>query len=59
MNDPGIKKSKNLHGKKDLDRLWMEHFAYALHKNGALDDSQYRKILVLIERELNRKYGGK
>ena len=54
-----MRKSSNIKGKKDLDRLWMEHFAYALRKNEALDDSQYRKILVLIDRDLIRKYGGK
>ena len=39
------------------DRLWLEHFANALH-NTVFND-EYRKLLRLIDRELTRKYKGK
>ena len=41
---------------KDLDRVWLEHFAQAIYKNGLLDDRQYRKLLSMIDRELARMY---
>ena len=41
---------------KELDRLWLEHFARAIYKNGLLDDRQYRKLLSMIDRELARMY---
>ena len=41
---------------KELDRLWLEHFARAIHKNDILDDRQYRKLLSMIDRELARMY---
>ena len=40
------------------DRLWLEHFANALHKT-VFNDDEYRKLLRLIDRELSRKYKGK
>ena len=40
------------------DRLWLEHFANALHKT-VFNDDEYRKLLRLIDRELARKYKGK
>lgn len=41
---------------KELDRLWLEHFARAIYKNGLLDDKQYKKLLSMIDRELARIY---
>ena len=41
---------------KELDRLWLEHFARAIYKNGLLDDKQYKKLLSMIDRELVRMY---
>lgn len=41
---------------KELDRLWLEHFARAIYKNGLLDDKQYKKLLSMIDRELARMY---
>ena len=41
---------------KDLDRVWLEHFARAIYKNGLLNDRQYRKLLSMIDRELARMY---
>ena len=41
---------------KELDRLWLEHFARAIYKNGLLDDKQYKKLLSMIDRELKRMY---
>lgn len=40
------------------DRLWLEHFANALHHT-VFNDEEYRKLLRLIDRELARKYKGK
>ncbi len=40
------------------DRLWLEHFANALHHR-VFNDEEYRKPLQLIDRELSRKYKGK
>ena len=40
------------------DRLWLEHFANALH-NTVFDDEEYRKLLRMIDRELSQKYKGK
>ena len=40
------------------DRLWLEHFANALHHR-VFNDEEYRKLLQLIDRELSRKYKGK
>lgn len=40
------------------DRLWLEHFANALH-NTVFNDEEYRKLLRMIDRELSRKYKGK
>ena len=40
------------------DRLWLEHFANALH-NTVFNDDEYRKLMRLIDRELSRKYKGK
>lgn len=41
---------------KELDRLWLEHFARAIYKNGLIDDKQYKKLLSMIDRELARMY---
>lgn len=41
---------------KDLDRVWLEHFARAIYKNGLLNDRQYKKLLSMIDRELVRMY---
>ena len=41
---------------KELDRLWLEHLARAIYKNGILDEKQYRKLLSMIDRELARMY---
>ena len=41
-----------------IGRLWLEHFANALH-NTVFNDDEYRKLLRLIDRELARKYKGK
>lgn len=41
---------------KELDRVWLEHFARAIYKNGFLDNKQYRKLLSMIDRELARMY---
>ena len=40
----------------ELDRVWLEHFARAIYKNGVIDDRQYRKLLSMIDRELKRMY---
>ncbi len=40
----------------ELDRVWLEHFARAIYKNGLFDDRQYRKLLSMIDRELVRMY---
>ena len=40
------------------DRLWLEHFANALHHR-VFNDEEYRKLMRLIDRELSRKYKGK
>ena len=40
------------------DRLWLEHFANALHHT-VFNDDEYRKLMRLIDRELSRKYKGK
>ena len=40
----------------ELDRVWLEHFARAIYKNGLFDDRQYRKLLSMIDRELARMY---
>ena len=41
---------------QNLDRVWLEHFARAIYKNGLFDDRQYRKLLSMIDRELARMY---
>lgn len=41
---------------QNLDRVWLEHFARAIYKNGLFDDRQYRKLLSMIDRELKRMY---
>ena len=41
---------------KELDRVWLEHFARAIYKNGLIDDKQYKKLLSMIDRELARMY---
>ncbi|WP_316630409.1 hypothetical protein [uncultured Ruminococcus sp.] len=41
---------------QNLDRVWLEHFARAIYKNGVIDDRQYRKLLSMIDRELARMY---
>lgn len=38
-----------------LDRLWLEHFARAIYKEGLLDDSQYRELQNMIYRELAKR----
>ena len=49
-------KTPDTQGKIDLECLWMEHFAYALHKNGILNDDQYRNCLIgYIKRFSERK----
>ena len=40
----------------ELDRVWLEHFARTIYKNGLFDDRQYRKLLSMIDRELARMY---
>lgn len=40
----------------ELDRVWLEHFARAIYKNGLFDDRQYRKLLSMIDRELKRMH---
>ncbi len=40
----------------ELDRVWLEHFARAIYKNGVLDDRQYKKLLSMIDRELKQIY---
>lgn len=66
--DSGNNKSKNIAGsgrkinnqlaenQKTNDRLWMQHFAYQLFDNNAIDEKQYRKLLAKIEIELNHRY---
>ena len=41
---------------KELDRVWLKHFARAIYKSGLLDDKQYKKLLSMIDRELARMY---
>lgn len=41
---------------KELDRVWLEHFARAIYKSGLIDDKQYKKLLSMIDRELARMY---
>ena len=41
---------------KELDRLWLEHLARAIYKEGIFDEKQYRKLLSMIDRELARMY---
>lgn len=41
---------------KELDRLWLEHLARAIYKEGIFDEKQYRKMLSMIDRELTRMY---
>ena len=38
-----------------LDRLWLEHFARAIYKEGLLNDSQYRELQNMIYRELAKR----
>lgn len=48
-------KTPDAQGKIDLECLWIEHFAYALHQNGILNDAQYKTMLNLINQEIFRK----
>ena len=49
---------KVINGNPIGDRLWLEHFANALHHR-VFNDDEYRKLMRLIDRELSRKYKGK
>ena len=40
---------------KELDRVWLEHFARAIYKNGLLDDKQYKKHLSVLNAECQLK----
>lgn len=59
-NPKGAKTTESVisNGNPIGDRLWLEHFANALH-NTVFNDDEYRKLLRLIDRELSRKYKGK
>ena len=59
-NPKGAKTTESVisNGNPIVDRLWLEHFANALH-NTVFNDDEYRKLLRLIDRELARKYKGK
>ncbi|MBQ7504691.1 MAG: hypothetical protein IJT79_05170 [Ruminococcus sp.] len=52
-----IKQEDNI-GNPIGDRLWLEHFANALHKT-VFNDEEHRKLMQMIDRELSRKYKGK
>ena len=39
--------------------LWMQHFANALVKENAIDEKTYRKLLVRINREVNRRFASR
>lgn len=38
------------------DRLWLDHFLYAIRKSGVFDDTQNRKLQTLIDREYTLRY---
>ena len=59
-NPKGAKTTESVisNGNPIGDRLWLEHFANALHHT-VFNDEEYRKLLRLIDRELARKYKGK
>ena len=59
-NPKGAKTTKAVisNGNPIGDRLWLEHFANALHHR-VFNDEEYRKLMRLIDRELSRKYKGK
>ncbi len=54
----GAKATEDIIGNPIGDRLWLEHFANALH-NTVFSDDEYRKLMRMIDRELSRKYKGK
>ena len=39
--------------------LWMQHFANALVRENAIDEKTYRKLLVRINREVNRRFASR
>ncbi len=39
------------------DWLWMEHFALALYRSGAVSKEQYKKLPEGVDRVLMKKYG--
>lgn len=42
---------------KDNARIYMNHLANALLKENAISDNEYKKLLAMIEAEVNRRYG--
>ena len=36
---------------QNLDRVWLEHFARAIYKNGVIDDRQYTKEAAAVYNE--------
>lgn len=49
-------KSIAVNGDSVIDKLWMQHFAFALHDANVFDDEQYKKLLTLIDNDIARKY---
>jgi hypothetical protein len=45
-----------VNGDPVIDKLWMQHFAFALHDANIFDDEQYKKLLTLIDIDIARKY---
>lgn len=58
--DKNSKGGRNINTQNGNDRisteLWMQHFANALIRENAIDEKTYRKLLVQITKEVNRRY---
>ena len=58
--DTKSKGGKNINTQKANDRisteLWMQHFANVLLRQEAIDEKTYRKLLVKINKEVNRRF---
>ena len=58
--DKTCKGGKNIDTQNVNDRisteLWMQHFANVLLRQEAIDEKTYRKLLVKINKEVNRRF---
>ncbi len=58
--DKTCKGGKNIDTQNLNDRisaeLWMQHFANVLLRQEAIDEKTYRKLLVKINKEVNRRF---